>query len=311
MAPTFAKTRGIRYFDRTVLHERIVWLPAGTVRVTLAGSDTDVRLREPELPRHSLSLSAIRQAYVPRLVSRNREQARAAARRQPLTLSDRLVVRLARTKLVRRYFGRAWVLIDRVENADDSAEILFRHLRRHRRGKNAWFVIRRGTPDHRRLVDDGYKRVVPYGSLRWKLLMLNCRQLVSSHADPAVQRPPEILRLGPPGWRFTFLQHGVIKDDVSRWLNPKDVDLLITSTPAEHDSVVAEGSPYRYGHAETRSTGLPRFDALLAAGRAVEPRDRDLILLSPSWRAWLRQAPARRRTRDLSPSRTSSAPTSP
>ncbi len=288
VAPTYEKTRGVTYFDRIVLHERILWLPAGSIRVKLDGVDTEVRTREPELPRYSLPLTAIRWAYVPRLVRRNREGARAAARRQPLSVAERLVLRLSRTTLVRRYFGRAWVLIDRVESADDNAELLFRHLREHRRGKNAWFVIRRGTPDHRRLVKDGYKRVVPYGSLRWKLLMLHCSHLVSSQADVAVHQPPEILRLGAPGWRFTYLPHGVVKDDASRWLNPKDLDLLVTSTRAEHDSVVAEGSPYRYGRAETRLTGLPRFDALLGAGRAVEARDRDLVLLSPTWRTWLR-----------------------
>lgn len=285
--PAFAKSRSIVYFDRPVLHERIVWLPAGAVRVALDGADVDVRLREPERPNHTLPWGVIRESLTPRLVAGNRERARIAARRPHLKLSERLLVRLAATKTVRRRFANAWVLIDRVDNADDSAEILFRHLRTHRRKVNAWFVIRKGTPDHRRLVKDGYKRVIPYGSLRWKLLMLNCRHLISSHADAAICRPPEICRLGPPRWRNTFLQHGVIKDDLSRWLNHKDFDLFVTSTPAEYASIVADGSPYRYTARETKLTGLPRFDALLQAGAQVPPHHRDLILVAPTWRSWL------------------------
>jgi glycosyltransferase involved in cell wall biosynthesis len=286
--PAFEKTRAIDYFDRVLLHERIVWLPSGTLQARLDGRSMPVTLSDPQIPRFWMSMERIRHAFLPRLVRKNRERARVAAAARSLSLADRAVVRLARTRLVRRYYGNAWVLIDRIENADDSAEVLFRYLRRHRRGKNAWFVIRRGTPDHRRLRADGYKRIVSFGSLRWRLLMLNCRHLISSHVDVPIHQPPEILRLGPPRWRFTFLQHGVMKDDLSGWLNPKDLDLFITSTPGEHESVVADGSPYRYGKAETVLTGLPRFDALLAAGERVPPAERDLLLVAPTWRTWMR-----------------------
>ncbi len=285
--PTFAKSRSIVHLDHPVMFERIVWLPSGAIRVRLGGSDVDVRLREPERPRHTLPLGLIRETLLPRLVASRRKRARKAARQQPLKFSERLLVAFARSKLVGRYFANAWVLMDRVDAADDSAEILFRHLRTHRRKINAWFVISKGTPDHRRLLADGYKRVIPYGSIRWKLLMLNCRHLVSSFADVPMVQPPALTRLGPPQWRFCFLQHGVTKDDLSRWLNPKDIDLLITNTQAEHESFVADGSPYRVTDREAKLAGMPRFDALLKAGEMVPPERRDLILLAPTWRSWL------------------------
>lgn len=285
--PEFVKTRGIDYFDRTVMFERIAWIPSGTIRVRLDGSDVDVRLHEPQRPRYSLALSLIRSTFVPRLVIRKRQQVREAAKRQPLGLADRLLVRISATRPVRRYFENAWVLIDRIENANDSAEFLFRYLRQDQRSVNAWFIIRKGSTDYRRLRAEGYKRLVPYGSLRWKLLMLNCRHLISSHADVPIMRPEAITRLRPPEWRFAFLQHGVTKSDLSRWLNPKDLDLIVTSTPAEHESIVGEGSPYRYTERETKLTGLPRFDPLRRAGELVRPESRDLILLAPTWRGWL------------------------
>jgi glycosyltransferase involved in cell wall biosynthesis len=284
--PAFAKTRSIIYFDRTMLHERIVWLPSGAVRVKLDGADVDVRLEEPEPPRYTLRLWNIRNTLVPEQAVETEKRERKQAKRRKLR--DRLTLAVSRSRLVKRFFADAWVLIDRVENADDSAELLFRHLRQRRRKINAWFVVQKGTPDYRRLRKDGYKRVIPYGSLRWKLLMLNCHHLVSSHADGPIVRPAQLARMLPaPTWRFAFLNHGVIKDDLSRWLDPKDMDLFVTSTRGEYESVAGEGSPYRYGDRETVLTGMPRFDAVLEAGNRVLPEQRDLILLAPTWRNWL------------------------
>lgn len=69
---------------------------------------------------------------------------------------------------------------------------LFRHLRKHRRDINAWYVIRKDTGDYRRLRAAGYKRIVPYGSFLWKLLCLNAKYIVSSHAARYVHEPAEL-----------------------------------------------------------------------------------------------------------------------
>jgi hypothetical protein len=205
-----------------------------------------------------------------------------------LSVADRAVLRLARSRAVRRYFGGAWVLIDRIFNADDSGEHLFRYLRQSRPNVNAWFVIERGTPDDRRLRRDGYGgRLISHGSLRWKLLMLNARHVISSHIDDVVVRPREIRRLANPGWRITFLQHGVIKDDLSTWVNRKNIDIFITSTRAEFDSIVDDHTTYVYTTREVKLTGLPRFDRILEEGNRFPPEKRDLIVVAPTWRHWL------------------------
>jgi glycosyltransferase involved in cell wall biosynthesis/CDP-glycerol glycerophosphotransferase (TagB/SpsB family) len=278
-----AKHRSVGYFGRTLLYERIVWVPFGTLRIVLDGRDIDVRTDEPDRPAHYLSSGALRRALDPSLTD---EQRFGVPPPKP-AVRDRAVLRLSRSRLARRYFDGAWVLIDRVHDADDSAEHLFRYLRKHRRRVNAWFVIEAGTPDHRRLRKDGFKRVVPHGSLRWKLLMLNCRHLVSSHADRPIVLPEQITRLVTPTWRFAFLQHGVTKDDLSGWLNGKNFDIFITSTVAEQASVAGDTTAYRYTTREAQLTGLPRFDRILAAGAAFPPERRDLILIAPTWRDWL------------------------
>ncbi len=178
--------------------------------------------------------------------------------------------------------------MDRIHDANDSAEILFRHLRAERPDVNAWFVLEKDTPDWERLKQDGHgKRMVAHGSLEWKLLMLNCAHLISSHIDGPIQRPPAILEHMVPRWKFTFLQHGVIKDDLSRWLNAKQMDLFVTSTPGEYESIAGDETPYVFTSKETVLTGLPRFDRLHAKAQQIHGDACDLILVAPTWRNWL------------------------
>ena len=71
----------------------------------------------------------------------------------------------------------------------------------------------------------------------------------------------------------------MIKDDLSAWLNTRDIDLFVTSTDAELASVVERrDGATGFTRKEARNTGLPRFDRLLAKGAAVAecgPRPRD------------------------------------
>ena len=148
-------------------------------------------------------------------------------------------------------------------------------------------MIESGTADGDRLRAEFGDRVVAYGSLRWQLLMLSCRHLISSHVDVPVHRPRRIVWLlapAEPAWKFTFLQHGVIKDDLSAWLNTKAVDLFVTSTPAETASISGDGTPYRFTTKEVKLTGLPRFDRLRQISASLGPQDRDLVLIAPTWR---------------------------
>ena len=99
--------------------------------------------------------------------------------------------------------------------------------------------------------------------------------------------PPQLGRSGPATWRFGFLQHGVIKDDLSRWLNASELDLFVVSTAPELASVAGDGTAYRFTAKETRNTGLPRFDRLVQLGTAVPAAERDLVIVAPTWRQWL------------------------
>lgn len=275
--PAHAKVRDLEYLNRVLLRERILWVSQRqSVRLRLNGADLDLQFTVRRR-NHILQPGKIRNELKPDAAARSRVKLQR-------TVGDRLVLRLARTRLVRRFFGDAWVLMDRITDAGDSAEHLFRYLRKSRRKINAWFVVEGGTVDWRRLRADGYVRMVPHGSLRWKLLMANCRHLISSHVDVPVVRPPAILEMMEPAWRFTFLGHGVTQRDLSSWLNTKQIDLFITSTPAEHGSIAGDHSLYTVTTKETKLIGMPRFDRLLEIAEQWPEERRDLVLIAPTWR---------------------------
>ena len=186
-----------------------------------------------------------------------------------------------------RYRG-AWVFIDRFYTANDNGERLFDHVRADRPDINAWFVVEEGSDAWIRLRAARVDRLIAYGSWRWKLLMLRSAWVVSSHVDDAVSAPIRLAGLlDRPTWRFAFLQHGVIIDDLAAWFNLKEFELFVASTDDELRSIVSDGTRYRLTRKECRNIGLPRWDRLLELGRAVDEADRNLVVIMPTWRMWL------------------------
>lgn len=201
----------------------------------------------------------------------------------PEQLHAERVIARARSIAVRRRFRNAWVLIDRDTLAQDNAEAFYRYLRRAQPQVNAWFVISRHSQDWDRLKADGF-RLVAHGTDEHVMLMLNARQLISSQIDWYIVKPYDT-KLYPRGrWKYVFLQHGVTKDDLSRWINTKPIRLMITATEPEHRSIVANGSPYRFSEKEVALTGFPRHDSLLAKARRLDPRERRDLVIMPTWR---------------------------
>ena len=280
--PVAAKIRDCRYHDRILVHERILWFPSRrTIRIQLNGHDLPIHVERPFRQR------ALRPWRIRAAEAEKRGEVWSDEDVQ-MTRGERLTLWLSRTWPVRRRFRDAWTLMDRVHDADDNGERLFAYLRAHRREINAWFVIERGTPDWHRLRKQGHRRrVVAMGSLRWKLLMLNCAQLISAHADEPIVQPPALANFPRQRWRFAFLQHGVIKDDLSVWLNRKPIEVFVTSTRAEYDSVAGDHTTYLFTGKETVLTGLPRFDRLREIGAEYPAEKRDLVLVVPTWRQWL------------------------
>ena len=173
----------------------------------------------------------------------------------------------------------AWIFMDRDVQADDNAEHLYRYVRDHYPEREIYFGLRQTSHDWSRLEADGFN-LLAFGSRQYEAALRACDKLISSHIDQYVT---DYFGKGTlDGKHFVFLQHGVTKDDLSNWLNNKEhIDCFVTSSPREYQSIVEDGTRYKFTRKEVALTGFPRHDALIANARN-EMRRR--IVIMPTWR---------------------------
>jgi hypothetical protein len=265
------KVRSVDFLSRPLLRERIVWVPERAILEV----DSDGEVSPQPLPAMARS-TRLRRAIA------NRSLGLVG------TVAADLVLRVrARLPSAVRRYRDAWVLMDRDSAAQDNAEHLYRYLRANEPSVNAWFVLARSSPDWARLEADGF-RLLQFGSAQHYLALLHCTQLVSSQVDDYVVKPFAGHLLGQPRWRYTFLQHGVIMHDLSRWLNRKTIDLFVTTTPHEYSSIVGDSTPYVFTDVEVAMIGLARHDRLLeVASEVAAQAERNWLVVMPTWRGEL------------------------
>lgn len=283
--PRHAKVRDLTYLGEALLHERIVWLwSEGEISVSLNGRPMPVTFGWPDQKRYSVRRSQVTSRRLKKTPPLSLKHARRSkSRSKSLPAEQARAERLARTSFARRTFKDAWVLMDRDVNAHDNAEHLFKYLRKHRRDINAWFVVKKGSDDWNRLKKAGYRRLIAHGSVLWRILCLNATHIISSHADHYVYSPFKRSD-GPWRWKYVFLQHGITKDDMSRWLSPKPIAGLITATAPEWSSIAGTGTEYSFSTKEVALTGFPRHDRL---NELASKKSATSILVMPTWRQYL------------------------
>ncbi|MBQ8738913.1 MAG: CDP-glycerol glycerophosphotransferase family protein [Clostridia bacterium] len=176
-----------------------------------------------------------------------------------------------------------WIISDRLSSAGDNGEAFFEHLNKIKFKQSDYrFAIRRGS-DYNRLKKQG--KVVNRASLKYKILHLCADFIISSQGEDFVTDPFDYY--GKPykdilnQKKFIFLQHGVIKDDLSAWLNRynKNIAGFVTSARAEAQSII-NNEKYHYTKERVWQTGLPRFDKL-------ENDSEKIITVCPTWRRYL------------------------
>lgn len=284
--PVHAKVRSVDFFGRTMVYERIAWLPGTeTVTVSLDGPDVPVVAARdwtpPTLADDSGPITA-KLHRAARIARRARDRMREDPDLVRQRAEDFAITALARTPQAKRTWRDAWLLIDRDSGAQDNAEHLYRYLRANHPELNTWFVLARSSSDWPRLDREGF-RLLEYGSRDYYVAITHCEHLISSQIDHYVAAPTAGRRLRKGGWRLSFLQHGVTKDDLSRWINLKPLDLMITVTPDEQASIAGDYTPYVFTTREVELTGFPRHDRLLELGRQHDA-ERNLLLVMPTWR---------------------------
>lgn len=309
--PVHQKVRAVRFFGRTMVNERIVWLPAsGTVRARLDGKAVRLRVGAPFEDPYMVGPSGLwrtladrempvggaqtLKSKVRRRLGKGKRRLLAERRRwdglqklthgkAPQSLLTAVGSRVAARSSLGRQYRNAWLLMDRDSHAQDNAEHLYRYLLAEQAGINAWFVLAAESPDWDRLQREGF-RLIKHASVQHKIALLRCAHVISSQIDHYVVAPLRPSMYGEPQWKYTFLQHGVTHNDLSRWINPKPISRMITATRDEHEGIVGDGTPYVLTTKEVQLTGFPRHDRLLALGDKHRDDTNPLLLVMPTWR---------------------------
>lgn len=124
-------------------------------------------------------------------------------------------------------------------------------------------------------------KVLPYKSLKHRLVMLFADFIITSHPDNDIIYPfwgnyPHVAGLSKS--KTVFLQHGVTKDNISYWFNKFDkrIRLILTVSDYEKDAFMTPG--YGFDEYQFKTLGFPRFDYL------EKLDDKKTIVLMPTWR---------------------------
>jgi len=194
----------------------------------------------------------------------------------PESIVLRTVYRLTKNKFETRTL---WLVSDRVKAAGDNGEAFFRYAMKHQEpDKDVRFIISRKSPDYNRIRSIG--PVVAAGSIKHRLLMLHAHAVISSQADtetinPFIRQINHFVDL--MDFNFVFLQHGIIRHDLSDWLNRfnRNIALFVTSSLVEYHSII--DNDYHYTKNQVLLSGLPRYDLLRS-----DPKRK--LLLIPTYR---------------------------
>lgn len=179
---------------------------------------------------------------------------------------------------------KIWIFMDRKDMADDNAEHLYKYALTQEDGIKKYFVIDKHSKDYNRLQEK-YDSVLEFYSIKHRLAYLLADKIISSHPDSKIINPfyGKNIRLYSGLFRnnIYFLQHGVIKDDISDWLNRynKNVRMVLTSAQMEYDSFFKYN--YNYDKDVIALLGLPRFDNLMNNKKSKLKKQ---IVIMPSWR---------------------------
>ena len=267
--PVFQKTRRHSFLGQLFVYERIVWLAIGDH----SRMDIDVG------PKTRVSIGG-KQHHKGVALKDVRAQFNRRKLNEATLPSDVVELRAAATSLDSiRSYGDCWLFMDRDVKADDNAEHLYEYVKQNHPDINSYFIISRNCPDWLRLENKGF-RLIDFDSMEHKCALVNAAHFISSHADEYIFsgiNKKSFVDL--VSYRFTFLQHGVTKDDLSSWLNSKVIDCFVTATAPEMRSIAEDGN-YKFTSKDVVLTGFPRHDRL----RSLSHLEENSILIMPTWR---------------------------
>lgn len=179
-----------------------------------------------------------------------------------------------------------WIISDRTHAANDNGMYLFKYINSFKNNNvDVYFSISSDCDDYKKIKN--YGKVLKINSLKYKIYFLMSKNIISSHADEwvinALGKDREYLK-DLYKFNFVFLQHGITKNDLSKWLHKqnKNIKLFVTSVEDEYSSIV--NGQYGYDDTTVKLTGFPRYDTLNC-------NKKKQIVIMPTWRKNIAKEP--------------------
>ena len=177
--------------------------------------------------------------------------------------------------------GKIWLISDRIDNAGDNGEVLFKYICEHKpEGVYPVFVIGECAKEEVKARLRKIGKVVLAEDKDYPYYFLCADKIISSSAGEftinAFGADRKYL-IDLYNFKYYFMNHGVNCGDCSTWLNKynKGIDIFFTTGESERQNILDRG--YNYSPEQVVITGLARFDALYD-----NPKKQLLVL--PTWR---------------------------
>jgi len=174
-----------------------------------------------------------------------------------------------------------WIVSERGQDARDNGYHFFSYLRDKQPQINCVYIITEDPPDREKVLKLG--KVIKYRSFAHYMAFACSSIKVSTHImgySPDTYLYSKLDKFNLVFGKKIFLQHGIIKDDLTELHYPTvKLNLFVCGAKPEYEYIKKV-----YGHPKNvpQYTGLCRYDNLLKSNNRENQ-----ILCMPTWRLWL------------------------
>ena len=172
-----------------------------------------------------------------------------------------------------------WVTFDKLYKAGDNGEYMYQYGLKH--NKDIYYIVKKDSPDYKRLIKQNKKHVLAYASLRQRIYTLNAEVILKTHANAmafcSFQGLSRVLIRNLFNAEIVEIQHGLTIQDIPRYQHRMVDNIKLYFIASDFEYANIKKPIYDFDKDQIKWTGIPRFDGL-------KDNDQKIILITPTWR---------------------------